>query len=128
MFLLLAGFVALNTRGIDQLEASKVFPHIRVMEVTAYTAGLESTGKDWDHPDFGVTASTYRIDVGTGELCIAAPPDIPFGTRIFVPGYGTGVVKDRGGAIQGDCLDIYFDDLEKALEWGRKRMEVIIFP
>lgn len=128
MLLVLAGFVALNSRGIEELAAKKLFPYVKIMEVTAYTAGLESTGKDWDHPDYGVTASTHRIDVGSGELCIAAPPDIAFGTRIFVPGYGAAMVKDRGSAIQGDCLDIYYDDLEEALQWGRKRMEVVIFP
>lgn len=121
-------FVGFSSQGIDMLAAKKIFPYIRFMEVTAYTAGPESTGKDSDHPEYGVTASTHRINVGAGELCIAAPPDIKFGTRIFVPGYGASTVKDRGEAIQGDCLDIYYDDVEQARLWGRKKMAVIIFP
>jgi hypothetical protein len=51
----------------------------------------------------------------------------PFGTRMFIPGYGTGVVTDRGGAIKGrDRLDIFFDDHEDALAWGRRRVNVRI--
>ncbi|MDF2500928.1 MAG: hypothetical protein K0Q77_1642 [Anaerosporomusa subterranea] len=126
--LLWVGFIALSTQGLDEMAARRVFPYVRIMEVTAYTAGHESTGKDSDHPDFGVTASTYRLSIGSGELCIAAPPDIAFGTRIFVPGYGAATVKDRGEAIQGDCLDVYYDDLEQARLWGRKRLPVLIFP
>lgn len=51
----------------------------------------------------------------------------PFGTRMYIPGYGYGVVSDRGGAIKGeDRLDIYFDDHEDALVWGRRRVNVKI--
>jgi hypothetical protein len=51
----------------------------------------------------------------------------PFGTRMYIPGYGYGVVSDRGGAIKGkDRLDIYFDDHEDALRWGRRRVKVRI--
>lgn len=49
----------------------------------------------------------------------------PFGTRMYIPGYGYGVVADRGGAIKGqDRLDVYFDDHGDALEWGRRKVNV----
>lgn len=52
----------------------------------------------------------------------------PFGTEMFVPGYGWGVVEDRGGAIKGpDRIDLYFDSHSDALEWGRKRVKVEIY-
>jgi len=51
----------------------------------------------------------------------------PFGTEMFVPGWGWGEVEDRGGAIKGpNRLDLYFRSHGKALEWGRKRVEVEI--
>lgn len=37
---------------------------------------------------------------------IAAPPQYPFGTRVFIPGYGDAVVEDRGGAIYGNHFDL----------------------
>jgi len=50
-----------------------------------------------------------------------------FGTRMYVPGYGWGVVEDRGGAIKGpDRLDLYKDNHLDALVWGRRRVQVRI--
>lgn len=49
----------------------------------------------------------------------------PFGTRVFVPGYGYGVVEDRGGAIKGrERLDVYFRSHDRARRWGRQRIDV----
>lgn len=51
----------------------------------------------------------------------------PFGTRMNVPGYGWGVVEDRGGAIKGpDRIDLFFDSHSDALVWGRKKVRVVI--
>ncbi|MBU0992643.1 MAG: 3D domain-containing protein [Proteobacteria bacterium] len=50
-----------------------------------------------------------------------------FGTRMYVPGYGWGVVEDRGGAIKGaNRLDLYFKSHRKALNWGKRNVDVII--
>lgn len=126
--IVLGVFAAIFNQTILWVINAKVFPYVQTMEVTAYTAGAESTGKHRHHPDYGLTASTYRIAVGTGEKCIAAPPEISFGTRIFVPGYGWGVVQDRGEDIVGRNLDVYFDDLVAAQNWGRKTLDVIVLP
>ena len=53
-----------------------------------------------------------------GGLAIAAPKSIPFGTVLFIPGYGTATVKDRGGSMQGNRLDVYFPTHQEALDWG----------
>ncbi len=46
---------------------------------------------------------------------------------MYVPGYGWGVVEDRGGAIKGpDRIDIFYDSHSDALQWGRRRVRVII--
>lgn len=51
----------------------------------------------------------------------------PFGTRMYIPGYGWGVVEDRGGAIKGpDRIDLYFDSHDDALRWGRRTLPVTI--
>jgi hypothetical protein len=59
---------------------------------------------------------------------IAADTDYyRFGTRMYVPGYGWGVVEDRGGAIKGSQrLDLYKKDHDEALLWGRRRVPVLI--
>ena len=51
----------------------------------------------------------------------------PFGTRMYVPGYGWGVVEDRGGAIKGATrIDLYFNSHQEALSWGRKKVRVTV--
>jgi hypothetical protein len=53
----------------------------------------------------------------------------PFGTRMYVKGYGHGVVEDRGGAIKGpNRIDLYFSSHSDALAWGRRKVQVIIEP
>lgn len=69
----------------------------------------------------GVTASGTKAKKGT----IAADTSVfPFGTRMKVPGYGNGVVEDRGGAIKGNKIDLFFRTHRQALEWGRKTVTV----
>jgi 3D (Asp-Asp-Asp) domain-containing protein len=46
---------------------------------------------------------------------------------MYVPGYGWGLVEDRGSAIKGpNRLDLYFEGLEEAKQWGRRRLRVYI--
>jgi len=69
----------------------------------------------------GVTASGTKAKKGT----IAADTSVfPFGTKMKVPGYGSGVVEDRGGAIQGGKIDLFFKTHKQALEWGRQMVTV----
>ncbi len=71
----------------------------------------------------GVTASGAQAHPGT----VAADPRIPFGTIVHVPGYGYGVVEDRGGAIKGASLDVYFHRHSDAQRWGRQRLKVLVW-
>jgi 3D (Asp-Asp-Asp) domain-containing protein len=50
-----------------------------------------------------------------------------FGTRMYVPKYGWGVVEDRGQAIKGaNRIDLYLGSHRKAIDWGRKFVKVRI--
>lgn len=51
----------------------------------------------------------------------------PFGTVMYIPGYGYGVVEDVGGAIKGDHIDLFFGSHEAALKWGKRRKQVQIW-
>ena len=69
----------------------------------------------------GITASGRHAHAGT----IAADTLVlALGTRVYVPGYGYGVVEDTGGAIRGRRLDLFFRTHEEALHWGVKRLQV----
>ena len=64
----------------------------------------------------GITASGTRVQAGR---TIAASSKYTFGTqmKIFDHIY---TVEDRGGAIQGNKIDIYVDSHEEALRLGRQ--------
>lgn len=70
----------------------------------------------------GETASGTKAKPGR---TIAADTNVfPFGTKMKIPGYGWGVVEDRGGAIKGGKIDLFFRTHQQALEWGRKTLTV----
>ena len=72
----------------------------------------------------GITASGSKVRHGT----IAADTSLyPFGSVMDVPGYGMGRVEDRGGAIKGQHIDLYFKRHKDALRWGRKRVKVTVW-
>lgn len=73
----------------------------------------------------GITASGTNARKGT----IAADTRrYPFGTIMYIEGYGYGRVEDRGGAIKGNHIDLFFRSHRQALEWGKqiKRVKVWI--
>ncbi len=51
---------------------------------------------------------------------------IPFGTRLYIEGYGYGTARDRGSAIKGDRIDLFFETRGQALNWGRRWVDVYL--
>ena len=91
--------------------------HIVNMLVTGYDNSYQSTGKNPGDPGYGITKSGQKTGPGT----IAAPKKFPIGTGLFVPGYGCGSVQDRGGAIRGTHIDVWFSSTKQAINWGLRR-------
>lgn len=91
------------------------------MRVTAYCAKACCCGEFAD----GRTASGHAA---TGFL-VAAPPSVPLGSSVRVPGYGGGPVpvRDRGGAIKSGRLDLLFPTHQAALNWGVQHLDVEVF-
>lgn len=92
--------------------------------VTAYTAGYESTGKEPGDPAYGITASGTTVKEGQ---TIACPSSIPFGTEIHIPTLDqTYTCEDRGSAITEGKLDVFMADVDQALQFGVKELQVQI--
>lgn len=53
-------------------------------------------------------------------ITCAADKSIPFGTKIFIEGWGEIEVVDRGGAVSNNVLDVYVTTHEEALNLGRQ--------
>ncbi len=81
--------------------------------VTGYTA---------DDPAQGTNSTVYTgFDLNeTGDLPIAAvdPDTIPLYSIIEIKDVGAFVALDTGGAIKGKRIDILFEDIDRAYQWG----------
>ncbi len=109
------------------------------MEVTAYCPCGKCTGwhRNWllqpvyssgplkgQHKKVGITASGAAARPGT----IAADTRLfPFGTIMYVPGYGYGRVEDVGSDIKGYRIDVFFRRHQQAVEWGRVRLPIKVW-
>ncbi|MCD5390534.1 3D domain-containing protein [candidate division NPL-UPA2 bacterium] len=118
------------------------------MVVTAYCACQKCTGwrrKVWTWPPFRPVYTSGKLKGQRKKVGITADgtrarspwlwrkgtiaADItkyPFGTRMYVPGYGWGVVHDVGSAIKGNHIDVFFPSHRAALKWGRKTLVVTV--
>ncbi|WP_017756293.1 3D domain-containing protein [Calidifontibacillus oryziterrae] len=102
------------------------FPSKQVV-ATGYTAGYESTGKTKSHPQYGITYSGVRVKRDLYSTVAADLNVFPIGTILFIPNYGYGVVADKGGAIKGHKIDLYYETVEDVYrEWGKKEVEVYV--
>lgn len=90
-----------------------------------YLKPVYSSGpQEGKHKKVGVTASGTKAKRGT----IAADASrYPFGTIMYIPGYGYGRVEDRGGAIKEDHIDLFFRTHRKAMKWGKQTKSVTIW-
>jgi len=120
---------ALDTakHGIKRIETSDSEDPVQWqtarMRVTAYCPCSKCCGSYSD----GVTASGHKIS--QGDRFVAADKVYPFGTEMIIPGYKSGEVVevlDRGGAIRGNRLDVFFNSHQEALEWGVRYLDVRI--
>ncbi len=72
----------------------------------------------------GKTSSGAMVRPGT----IAADTSIyPYGTVMYIPGYGMGRVEDTGGAIKGQHIDVYRPNHWYARQWGVRRLSVRVW-
>ncbi|KEK25154.1 3D domain-containing protein [Bacillus gaemokensis] len=114
---------------ISALEQANEWSKYRVMEVTAtgYTSGIESTGKRPGHPEYGITYSGVKAKRDIYSTIAADLRVFPLGTILFIPGYGYGVVADKGGAIKGNRLDLYYETVKEVYsQWGKKNVKVYV--
>jgi len=87
--------------------------------LTAYDAGVASTGKDEDHPYYGITYT--GTTVSEGRTAAVDPDVIPLGWWFYVEGIGFRKAEDIGSAIQGKKVDIYMESEDEANIFGRQK-------
>lgn len=102
--------------------SGSIMSYSRVFEAraTAYWA-VRGVGKTY-------TASGRKaVWNPDGYSTIAVDPKvIPYGTKLFVEGYGFAIAADTGTAIKGDKVDVYFNTYKQACNWGAKYVKVYV--
>ena len=82
------------------------------MVASAYTHTGNNTASGI-YPHYGVAAVDTSV--------------IPMGTKMYVEGYGYAIARDRGSAIKGNRIDLFFETRSEAMSWGVRRVKVYFF-
>ena len=66
----------------------------------------------------GITATGTQVTAG--RTVAVDPSVIPYGTELYIEGYGWRVAEDCGGAVDGKHIDIAVETHEQAISMGTK--------
>jgi 3D (Asp-Asp-Asp) domain-containing protein len=108
-----------KTRGTnteDTASSTTSSSTVKIYKVTAYCHCSKCCGSYAN----GYTSSGTKASAGR---TVAAPSNLPFGTKLNINGK-TYVVEDRGGAIKGNRIDVYVGSHSEALAWGVRYLPV----
>lgn len=73
------------------------------------------------------TGNRTAIGLVPYEGIVAVDPRIiPFYTKMYIPGYGIAMAGDTGGDMIGHRVDLFFNDYHRAIQWGRRDIEIYI--
>lgn len=90
--------VIVEAETVETETTEPVWEFIGTYKITGYDICYRCCGKT-----DGITASgTYA----TAGRTVAAPYNLPFGTKLYIDGIGYRTVEDRGGAIKGNKIDV----------------------
>lgn len=127
----LRGRIDGNRKEIEQLEIEleqvKSKGRTITVKLTGYCSDPICTG-EWAYLNPGITASGTVAKYGT----IAAPPSIPFGTKMKIEGYGDMIftVEDRGSAVVYEdgiyVIDMWMPTYEQAYAVGNSIVQATI--
>lgn len=103
---------------------TKIYRQKLTVTATGYCPCMICCGKT-----NGITASGAYA---RANYTIATSSSYSFGTKFYIPYFenngngGVFEVQDRGGAIQGNKIDIYFNTHQEALNFGRRNITVYV--
>lgn len=84
-------------------------------KTVAYTGGqLTASGMAPRRNPDGI--STVAVD----------PTVIPYGTAMYIEGYGYAVAADCGSGIKGNMIDLYLNSEAECINWGVREVNVTI--
>lgn len=82
-------------------------------------------------PDAGRSNPSFRTATGRPArqgMVAVDPRVIPMNSLLYIEGYGWAVAADTGGAIKGQKIDVCLESRSDALQWGRRKVRILVFP
>ncbi len=93
-----------------------------------YVKKLDMTATKYSSKEANLSTHTHSgLTTRVGTVAIDRSI-IPFGTHLYIEGYGYAVAADTGGAIKGNKIDLYSDSLQEALKFGIQPVTVYVLP
>lgn len=95
-----------------------------VVSASAYTAGPESTGKRPGDRGYGKTSLGTQVRHG---VIAVDPKIIPLKSQLYIESLDMiATAEDTGGAIKGNKIDIYMNELSRAQNFGRRSVKIYL--
>ncbi len=95
---------------------------VSVLHVYATWYNPASAGKPAGSPGYGITSTGVQVTRG---IVAVDPTVIPYGTKMFIPGYGFAVAADCGGGIKGNMIDLGYPDGVES-DWSTRWVDIYI--
>jgi len=125
---------------IKSLEETNNFLEKKVKELEEANNSLQnSLSNPKGNFSFWVIATAYTLAEGNGDgvtsigvrpregRTVAVDPRIiPYGSRVYIPGYGWRIAEDTGGVIKGNRIDLYFEERAAAQNFGRRKIRILV--
>ncbi|MBD0384535.1 DUF348 domain-containing protein [Paenibacillus sp. WST5] len=92
---------------------------LKNVKLTAYSAGVASTGKSEGSPGYGKTYT--GTTVSEGRTIAVDPKVIPLGWWVYIDGIGFRRAEDIGSGVKGQMIDVYYEDEGYANKFGTKQ-------
>jgi len=112
----------------------KNIPNLDINIENGMTMEMVATGYAIGPPYNSITRSGHPVvnwgyfKIGDENIfTVAADPNVlPMGSLIYIDSLGIGMIQDTGTAIKGMRLDICFQTMNEAMQFGKKKVKVIV--
>lgn len=99
------------------------FVYLGEFKLTAYCScekccGYWATIRDTDENGEPIVYTASGAVAKDGVTIAVDTSQIPYGTDVYIAGYGFRSAQDCGGAIKGNRIDVYYSSHEEALAMG----------
>ena len=107
---------------VDSVDIKKLGGTPTLFTVTAYCPCQKCCGSYSPEVRGGVPHTATGTIPAEGRTIAVDPSVIPYGTSVYIDGYGTFVAEDCGGGVKGNHIDMYFENHEAACNFGSQRL------